>query len=1274
MQIKLTAAALLFALVLNVQAQQIANLKTPISAVQLVEMPALDNEALLQAELAARAPGRAPRFAESLTVDISPETHGKWEETPAGYAIWRLRIRSAGALSLNFGFDSYHMPEGGRLFLFTPDQERILGPFTPADNQEYAQLWTPIVEGDEIVIEVQVPVAKRSELLLHLHSVNHDYLGFSQLLSGSCNLDVVCGAADGWGIVDNYRDIIQSVAVYGLGGSTFCTGFLVNTTRNDCAPYFMTADHCGVRANNAASLVVYWNFQNSVCRQPGSPASGQQGDGALDLFNTGSSLRARFSPADMTLVELSNPVPEAADAFYAGWNLSDQTPQDTVICVHHPSTDEKRISFEFDPTYPGNWGSGSQNIPTGNHIIVPDWDIGTTEGGSSGAPLFNRKKQVVGQLHGGSAACSNNLYDSYGWIFFSWTGGGTPATSLRPWLDPDNTGVAELDGRWARLCSYSIEPLIANQSVCAPDSAQYSVVVSENFEDTVLLSLSNLPAGAEVSFSSNPVVPGDTVLITIFNTADILPGTYSMTLSGTDGENSAGSFLSILVNSGLPASPDLLTPADGNAGEPIAPNFSWAAQQPGTRYAFQLATDPDFNNIVGAVADLNANSIINQVLIPNTTYYWRVRGTNVCGEGPWSEVRSFTTAVTICASKPATDLPRIIPSEGMPQITSSVSVAAPGVVAGVKITGLDVRHTWVGDLRATLISPAGTAVVLFDRLGVPGTQFGCSGDNLMLSFDDLALNTALQLENTCSTPPPAASGTFQPIDPLSALIGQPASGEWTLRVNDFVNQDGGSIQAWTLEICTSLPNEADIFPAQTDFAICAADTAVFEFGVGTAFDTGGVDLAITGLPQGVAYELSLNPAIPGSIITARIWGFTGAGNFTASITADDGSSTAASDLSFSVNTPPAPAPLLAPLPDAIRTPRSLTLTWGEVPGATAYRLWVATDSLLTNLVANTTLSGTSFALSGLEFATLYFWRVDAQNECGWSEAAPPARFTTVGDLSFGATPASISTCDTGTAAYTLNPGAGYAAPLMFSFSSSGPGTVQPQLSFSTVNNQQIATVSNLLSLSRGMYQIAITITDADSQTGEITVTLEVETAPPFPTLTAPANNAVIMSQTPLISWSPSTGADNYRLEIARDDNFSDIAISTMLSQVFYPVTQALAAGEYFWRVTAINECGNATTSPFRFTVMPNSVYEIAGVRLQINPNPTSGPVHIQMQGPAPADWIVSVYHINGALLQQQEVSRSEAYTSIDLSAHPPGVYVLRLHMGQNQVVQRIIRQ
>jgi hypothetical protein len=433
---------------------RIAHSAIPLSQVERYVMPPVDNEALLAEEMSRRAPGRAPKFAQSMEVAISPETHGTWEKISGEKEVWRLRIYSKGARSLNLGFTKYQMPRGGTLVLYSADKKQVIGPFSPADNEEHEQLWTPILEGEELVLEIVIPSTSKHALNLELQYVNHDYVGIKSALNGTgaCHLDIVCGATDGWPQVDDYRDIIQSVGVISTGGATFCSGFLVSNTRNDCTPYFMTAHHCDIDLNNASSLVVYWNYQNSFCRQPGSAASGGSGNGSLSLFNTGAIWKAGWASSDFTLVELDDPLPLEANAFFAGWNRSQTYNEATYIGVHHPDGKEKRISFADTEPYQGAWGSGNTQVPGGNHVIIPDWNIGTTESGSSGSPLFDNNKLVIGQLHGGAANCSNDLYDSYGAFWASWNGGGTPFTRLKDWLDPDGSDPIAQNGYY-EVCS-----------------------------------------------------------------------------------------------------------------------------------------------------------------------------------------------------------------------------------------------------------------------------------------------------------------------------------------------------------------------------------------------------------------------------------------------------------------------------------------------------------------------------------------------------------------------------------------------------------------------------------------------------------------------------------------------------------------------------------------------------------------------------------------------------------------------------------------------------
>ena len=132
----------------NISAQQdprIAPLAIDIRSFELLEMAPINNKDLLRKEMQLRKKERANHFAHTFRVDQSIQEIGKWTTLPDGTMVWRLRIRSNKAKSLNLGFSKYKMPFGGTLVMYTPDFKNILGPFTPADNEEHEELWTPII-------------------------------------------------------------------------------------------------------------------------------------------------------------------------------------------------------------------------------------------------------------------------------------------------------------------------------------------------------------------------------------------------------------------------------------------------------------------------------------------------------------------------------------------------------------------------------------------------------------------------------------------------------------------------------------------------------------------------------------------------------------------------------------------------------------------------------------------------------------------------------------------------------------------------------------------------------------------------------------------------------------------------------------------------------------------------------------------------------------------------------------------------------------------------
>ena len=122
------------------------------------------------------------------------------------------------------------MPAGGRLLIYPADAPDAAIAFDDADNKAHGELWTPLVETEELVVEVTLPVKARDLLTLDLTSVNTGYRKFGDMFpnkAGSCNNDVVCPEGDGW------RDDIQSVAVYQRNGAWACTGVMVNNTAED---------------------------------------------------------------------------------------------------------------------------------------------------------------------------------------------------------------------------------------------------------------------------------------------------------------------------------------------------------------------------------------------------------------------------------------------------------------------------------------------------------------------------------------------------------------------------------------------------------------------------------------------------------------------------------------------------------------------------------------------------------------------------------------------------------------------------------------------------------------------------------------------------------------------------------------------------------------------------------------------------------------------------------------------------------------------------------
>ena len=392
----------------------------------------------LQAEDAINDPkGTAPwRFGYNNYTDLNLNNAGTWLETPNGSKIWRLVLSCENALTVNLTFTESFIPEGNELYVYNPEKDFILGSFN--ENHIYkGELGTELVPGNTVVVEYFIP--NSNDLgAINVSTVTHGYRTANEFSekafgsSGGCNMNANCPDGATW--VNERNSVVMLVS----GSSGFCTGALINNTLNDGTPYVLTANHC---YSNPTNWIFRFNWQSANCNNPGGQPS--------FVSLSGATLRSRRTPTDFCLVEITGgldngTVPASYNPFFAGWDNTGDIPSSTV-CIHHPAGDIKKISFDDDAASI----SQSMGSSEASSTWTVQWDRNTTtEGGSSGSPLFDQNHRIIGQLWGGGASCQNiNAPDYYGRISKSWNPSGSNTTNqLERWLEPNSAGAGFVDG------------------------------------------------------------------------------------------------------------------------------------------------------------------------------------------------------------------------------------------------------------------------------------------------------------------------------------------------------------------------------------------------------------------------------------------------------------------------------------------------------------------------------------------------------------------------------------------------------------------------------------------------------------------------------------------------------------------------------------------------------------------------------------------------------------------------------------------------------------
>lgn len=393
-----------------------------------ITMPPVDAAKLRREDI--KEVGRPMRFGKALEVNLSLED-GFWEETVLG-RIWKLKIHSPGAFSINLKFDRFHLPDKAELYLYNEERTMVMGPITSKLNKEGKGLATDLIEGNTIILELFEPTSHRGEVDLHINRIVHaykdlfnaEYVGPGYGYSAPCHNDVNCAQGNNW------QDEAASVAMILLGdGTRICSAGLINNACEDFTPNILTAFHCADTDNNrflAAGEITDiendWVFRFQYM----SPTCSGADDTDFFSFN-GATLRVANEPADALLIELDDLPDGSTGVNLAGWNrgLAAAT---SSVGIHHPRGDVMKISIEDDPATAVSFGGGP------NNYWRVTFDDGTVEPGSSGSPLFDQNHRVVGQLRGNqnnicanidnnNCFCTQPRVGEYGRLSTSWAGG-----------------------------------------------------------------------------------------------------------------------------------------------------------------------------------------------------------------------------------------------------------------------------------------------------------------------------------------------------------------------------------------------------------------------------------------------------------------------------------------------------------------------------------------------------------------------------------------------------------------------------------------------------------------------------------------------------------------------------------------------------------------------------------------------------------------------------------------------------------------------------------
>lgn len=405
----------------------------------VVKMPEFDIQELIEEDKRTENTNSPYRFGKAFNVSFNLND-GTWTNVENG-RLWTMSFSSEGALSLNFVFDDFHLPEGAELYIENQKGTVLYGPVKTKDIPKSGFFLTDIIPGSQVKIYIFEPSDVKGTSTLTIRRVVHGYRGnltsdpYGNVGgSASCHIDVACEPS--------YAEESNAVALILLsGGNYWCSGSLQMATDLSFKPYFLTAFHCAdsnknkelsdSEISNAEAWMFKFFFKKTTC-------------GGTDYTGTtynSATFRAGYAFSDFLLMEINHNLKQNSSLTWLGWDKSGNVPS-SGVCIQHPNGDLMKIAISDNSAITSSFNGYSNN----GWRMRWNSNGGVTQRGSSGSPLLNQNKKVVGQVYGKNPEDINESNEicgrkntHFGKFSLSWTGGGHTYDKLSNWLDPVGT-------------------------------------------------------------------------------------------------------------------------------------------------------------------------------------------------------------------------------------------------------------------------------------------------------------------------------------------------------------------------------------------------------------------------------------------------------------------------------------------------------------------------------------------------------------------------------------------------------------------------------------------------------------------------------------------------------------------------------------------------------------------------------------------------------------------------------------------------------------------